>query len=92
MFFPCQVQTILDICRGSHFNTEEQIRLELSRQEIKEVDSEDDDTTMYNYGTDDDEFSVGIGNEKECGDLFQPDSNTEDKEKSFVMGKDGETI
>lgn len=92
VFFPCQVKITSDICRGARFNIEEEIRLELLKQEIKEVDSEDDDPTLYNYGTDNDESSVGIGNEKECGDPFQPDSNTEDKEKSFVMGKDGETI
>lgn len=74
------------------FITEEQIRLELLRQDVEEVDSEDDDATLSNNDVDDDEFLLNIKDEEEYCDPLQRDSDPEGKERSFVLGKDGETI
>lgn len=51
-------------------------------------DGEDDVATLSN----DNEFSLDIGNEEESGDSCRPDSNSEEEKRSFVTGKDGETI
>lgn len=64
--------------KGFHFNIEKQFRLELLRQEKEEIDSKDDDATLSNNDTDDDEFSLDIENGEEYGDPFQQKSNSED--------------
>lgn len=66
--------------------------MKLSRQEIKDLNSENHDATLLNDDTDDDQFSLDIGNKDVYGDRFQTDSNSEDEERSFAMRKDGETI
>lgn len=66
--------------------------MEILRQEIIEVNSEDDVATLLNDETDDDEFSLDMENEEKHGDPFQLYSNSEDEERSFVVEKNGEII